>query len=134
MVGLSVGLRPLWKSDLYKSSRVSDSDSSDSSDRSDCSDCSDCSDSSDRNDSNEKRRKKYEKKLVMKHFCDEIFFEMNKFNNEKKLWWEKCMIIFCGEEKTKLWWKKIGIKKYNEEKNWDDKIVMKKTLWQLFVW
>ena len=43
----SVCPRGLWKSDIYKSSRLSDSDSSDSSDRSDSSISSDSSDSSD---------------------------------------------------------------------------------------
>ena len=45
MVGLLVA-RGLWKSDLYNSARVSDSDRSDSSDSSDSSDHSDSSDSS----------------------------------------------------------------------------------------
>ena len=51
-----VRLRPLSKSDHYKSLTLSDSDSSDSSDFSDCSDSSDSrdsSDSSDRSDSSD---------------------------------------------------------------------------------
>ena len=53
MVGLLVGLRGLWESDLYKSSRVSDSDNRDSSCSSDSSDSRDISDSSDKSDSSD---------------------------------------------------------------------------------
>ena len=68
-----VGLRGLWKTDLYKKSRVSDRESSDSSDSSNSSDDSDSSDSSDSNDSSDSSDS-----------SDQKTFSANNFFQQKK--------------------------------------------------